>query len=121
LQALPYATAIAKKVWSKLIFVHVLPSELAGNPDSAQLERPLRDRMKKLIQENMETGKAEFLIETGNTAKAILEVAGKYNADLIAMGIRNTFALTVQLRSSTVYRVMTGARCPVLTYRSARH
>jgi len=120
MQALPYANALAEHYGAKLIFLHVVPSERASNAESALAEE-LRERVKQLIQEKLETGKAEFLIETGNAAKAILKVAGEYNADLIAMGIRNTFAPGVQLGSSTAYGVMSGARCPVLTYRSARH
>lgn len=118
LHALPYATAIAEKYGAKLIFLHVLPRELAGNPDSVQLEEPLRDRMKELVENGLGTVKAEFLIETGETVDTILNVAGKQNADLIAMGIRNAFAPGVQLRSSVAYRVISAAHCPVLTYRS---
>lgn len=118
LQAVPYATAIAEKYGAKLIFLHVLPSELAENPDSAQLEEPLRDRMKELVENGLDTIKPEFLIEPGETVETILNVAQKENADLIAMGIRNAFAPGVQLRSSVAYRVISAAHCPVLTYRS---
>lgn len=118
LQALPYATAIAEKYAAKLIFLHVLPGEFAKNPDSAQLEEPLRDRMRELTENGMGTGRAEFLIEAGETVESILNVARKVNADLIAMGIRNAFAPGVQLHSSIAYRVISAAHCPVLTYRA---
>jgi nucleotide-binding universal stress UspA family protein len=121
LQALPYATAIAQKYGSRLLFLHVLPRELGQNPDSPQLEEPLRRRMKQLVENSLGTIKTEFLIETGETVEMILTVAREQSADLIAMGIRNAFAPGVQLRSSISYQLLSAAHCPVLTYRSIHY
>ena len=118
IQALPYARSVAERYGAKVIFLHVVPSELATNPQTVKLEEPLRERTKQLVEEKLGTVDTEFMIEAGEPVETILNVARQRNADLIAMGVRNTFAPGVQLRSSIAYRVITGAHCPVLTYRS---
>jgi nucleotide-binding universal stress UspA family protein len=59
----------------------------------------------------------EYLVEEGDPVETILRVAQEHKADLIALGIKNAFLPGVQLRSSTAYRIMAGAHCPVLTLR----
>lgn len=117
-QALPYANGFAERYGAKVIFLHVVPSELATNPDAVQLEKPLRERARQMVEEKLGTFEKEFMIEPGEAVETILRVARERHADLIAMGIRNAFVPGVQLRSSIAYRVITGAHCPVLTYRS---
>jgi nucleotide-binding universal stress UspA family protein len=61
--------------------------------------------------------KVESIIGFGETVATVLRTARAKRAGLIAMGIRNAFLPGVHLRSSTAYRIMAGAHCPVLTYR----
>lgn len=99
----------------------MLPNEVARNPDALQLAEPLREQMRQIVHENMGAVQAEFLIESGEPVDTILKVAREQNADLIALGIRNAFIPSVQLRSSITYRLISGPHCAVLTYRSVDH
>jgi nucleotide-binding universal stress UspA family protein len=56
-------------------------------------------------------------VEFGDRAETILQVAWQKKADLIAMGIKQSAAPKVQLRSSMAFLVMANAQCPVLTTR----
>jgi nucleotide-binding universal stress UspA family protein len=94
-----------------------MPEELATNPDAAKLAEPIRDTLIRTFEPELSSMKLEFSIGFGETVETVLGTARATKADLIAMGIHNAFLPGVQLRSSTAYRIMAGAHCPVLTSR----
>jgi nucleotide-binding universal stress UspA family protein len=113
----PYLRQIAEEYHADITVLHVMPEELAANPDAAVLAEPIRTTMIHTFERELGGSQLEFLIGFGETVETILRTARAKNADLIAMGIHNTFLPGVQLRSSSAYRIMAGAHCPVLTYR----
>ena len=64
------------------------------------------------------TERKEMLVERGEPAARIVEVARQKEADLIVMGARNTRNLAAtHLEIGTVHSVVAQAPCPVLTVR----
>ena len=113
----PHLCRVAHEFSSRVTVLHVLPEELETNPDAPDLAEPIRAKMSEMFDKKLCGFKAEYLIRFGNTAQTVLEIASESGFDLIAMGIRDAFLPEVQLRSSTVYKIMVGANCPVLTRR----
>jgi nucleotide-binding universal stress UspA family protein len=114
---LPYLRQMAEEYESEITVLHVMPEELVTNPDAAKLAEPIRNTLIHTFEPELSGLKVEFTIGFGETVEAVLRTARAKKADLIAMGIHNAFLPGVQLRSSTAYRIMAGAHCPVLTYR----
>jgi nucleotide-binding universal stress UspA family protein len=114
---LPHLRQMAEEYQSEITVLHVMPEELVTNPDAAKLAEPIRNALIHTFEPELTGLRVEFTIGFGDTVETVLRTARAKNADLIAMGIHNAFLPGVQLRSSTAYRIMAGAHCPVLTYR----
>jgi nucleotide-binding universal stress UspA family protein len=114
---LPHLRQIGEEYQSEITVLHVMPGDLVTNPDAAKLAEPIRKTLIHTFERELAHSRAEFLLGFGETVATVLRTARAKNADLIAMGIHNAFLPGVQLRSSTAYRIMASANCPVLTYR----
>jgi nucleotide-binding universal stress UspA family protein len=114
---LPHLRQVAEEYQSEITVLHVMPEELATNPDAARLAEPIRRNMIDTLEPELAGMKAEFMIGFGETVETVLRTARARKVDLVTMGIHNAFLPGIQLRSSTAYRIMAGAHCPVLTYR----
>ena len=58
------------------------------------------------------------MVEMGNAAEKILDVAGNSHANLIVLGVRpHSVGVATHLSRRTAHRVIAGASCPVLTVR----
>lgn len=114
---LPYVREVAVEFGAAVTVLHVLPEEVASNPEARTLTEPITTTMANDFEKNLKGCKVECTIGFGETVETILRTARAKKAALIAMGIHNAFMPGVRLRSSTAYRIMTGAPCPVLTYR----
>jgi nucleotide-binding universal stress UspA family protein len=116
-RVVPYLVLLARKYGSSLTVLHVMPEEAGVNPDARALSEPIRRRMMEEFEPTLANFRPEFIIEFGGSTETILRVADERNAGLIGMGIRNAFLPGIQLRSSTAYRIVAAAHCPVLTCR----
>lgn len=114
---LPYLRLMAEEYESDITVLHVMPEELVTNPDAAKLAEPIHNMLIHTFESELSGLTVEFLIGFGETVEMILRTARAKHADLIAMGIHNRFLPGVELKSSTAYRIMAGAQCPVLTCR----
>jgi nucleotide-binding universal stress UspA family protein len=114
---LPYLRQMAEEYRSEITILHVMPEELVSNPDATKLAEPIRKTLIQTFEPELSGLKVEFSIGFGETVETVLRTARAKKVDLIAMGIHNAFLPGVQLKSSTAYRIMAGANCPVLTYR----
>ncbi len=114
---LPYVRDMAVEFGAAVAVLHVLPEEVASNPDAKALTEPISAAMAHDFEKGLKGCTVECFIGFGETVETILRTARAKKAKLIAMGIRNAFLPGVHLRSSTAYRIMAGAHCPVLTYR----
>jgi nucleotide-binding universal stress UspA family protein len=59
-----------------------------------------------------------YIVESGDPAEKILDIAAGHKADIIVLGIRpHSVAAATHILRPTVHRVIAGATCPVLTVR----
>jgi nucleotide-binding universal stress UspA family protein len=59
-----------------------------------------------------------YIVEAGDPAEKIFDMAAGYKADVIVLGIRpHSVAAATHLLRPTVHRVIAGGTCPVLTVR----
>jgi nucleotide-binding universal stress UspA family protein len=107
---------MAEEYGSGITVLHVMPEELVTTPGAAKLAG-IRKNLIHIFEPELFGLKVEFLIGFGETVETVLRTARAKNADLIAIGIHNALLPGVQLSSSTAYRIMAEAHCPVLTYR----
>ena len=62
----------------------------------------------------------QYVIEQGDPAEKILEVAERSKADLIVLGVRHSAGVpgaATQLPIATAHKIVAHAKCPVLTVR----
>ncbi len=119
LAVMPYVASISSEFSAIVNVLHVLPAETGSNPDARALAEPLRKQMQQICDRYLSPRcHADCAIEFGDTADVILKADKQNNADFIAMGIRNAFALGLHLQNTLAYKVIIGATCPVLTYRT---
>jgi nucleotide-binding universal stress UspA family protein len=111
--------ALAAEFQARVHFLHVLPPETASNPQARELFDPLKKKMEReLCADVTPSCHAEFLIDFGNEAESITAMAKETQCDLIAMGVHSGFWSATNVRSSTVYKTIAAANCPVLTVRA---
>lgn len=114
-RVLPIVIRMAHEYGAAVTVLHVMPEELAGNPNATKLSQPIFATLTHMFETQLRSLKTEFILETGGTAETILRVAHQRKADLIAMGIRSAFYSGFSLGKNVAYKVMAGAECPVVT------
>jgi len=89
-----------------------------GNIQSFQAEAQAaaEKRMAELVKEHLQSfPQVETRVLQGSAAEKILELAQQEGIDLIIMGAHGRKGLERALFGSVADKVVTGARCPVLT------
>lgn len=117
LAVFPYLASLAHEYQSRLTVLHVLPPETPENPDARKLAEPLRKQMEKALCRQLSPRcSADFVIESGDAAEAILDYARRGKADLIGLGVRCATDIAQHFRTTVAYRILAEAECPVLTF-----
>lgn len=108
-----YAMSLAAEYSARLTVLHVSPDPIFI---ASPLTRKVEEKMRKLMAAESEPWcDAEYRVEHGEPAKAILKVAKEELTDLIVLSVREAPALATHLQTNVAYRVAAGAGCPVLT------
>lgn len=116
---LRYVSAIAKDNNASILGVHVLPLIAKSSTEHAPEVKPLIAEMEKSFSAELSPHcHARFLVEYGDPAEAVLQVARRHSADLIAMSVRERARLATHFRNTTAYGIAVQATCPVLTCRA---
>jgi nucleotide-binding universal stress UspA family protein len=120
--AASYATSLAQEFQARLVLLHVIP-----NPKPGELVTPAQTRgsCEQLLQElaPSETSsgcESECIVEVGETADTILQVAKNKQAAVIVLGVRPEKGFPgagTHLPIATAHKVVSHAHCPVLTVR----
>jgi nucleotide-binding universal stress UspA family protein len=132
LHALRYAISYANHFGTKLVLLHVLPAVAMREgshrrTDDAVMdvqERARADGLRRLEALASQHAKLavppEFLVEFGSPSETILQVADRFAADAIVMGLRRTTRIGAasHLSSGVAYEVVCASSCPVLTVRN---
>ena len=120
--AAPYAISLAQENQAHLGMLHVIEEREAGD-----LVRPeevagsMLSKLRKLVPQEAELWcEPACLVEQGESAEKILDVAKRRNADLIVLGARpakGMLGVATHPNAGTVHKVVLQAKCPVLTVR----
>ena len=122
LTALPFAVSLAQEHQARLTLLHVVGEAKVGELVHAEqyAESTLR-RLRALVPREAEPWcEPAYKVEHGPEADKIMEVANAVGADLIVLGVRGAqggVGAATHLLQSVAHRVVTQARCPVLTVR----
>ncbi len=119
-EATHYAISLAQENQALLTILNVAPTPKQGELIEAQhfASSTLR-RLQELIPADSGLWcEPYYMVEAGDPAEKILDVAGNYHADVIVLGIRpHSISVATHLSRPTAHRVVAGACCPVLTVR----
>lgn len=126
-RALDRAIALAGEWRARLVMVHALPEDVGVAPDGdmPSWRRPpdsrqaARDRVRRDLP-NAEDGGVEVIVEWGNPARVILDVARRVDCGLLVMGVPHDETLARILIGSTLDNVVRKAEMPVLVVRARR-
>ncbi|HKQ87359.1 MAG TPA: universal stress protein [Candidatus Acidoferrales bacterium] len=120
--AAPYAMSLAQEHQAQVTLLHVVAETKAGelvqaHEVAASDEKLLRNLVPP---EADQWCVPEFLIERGDAAEKILDVAARRKADLIVLGVRKEKGFpgaSTHLPVAIAHEVVSKAQCPVLTVR----
>ena len=115
-----YAVSLAQKHCSRLRLVHVLPHpEAYGDDVLAGKKATSTVQLRELVATGTDLHcKLDFEVAAGEPVYEILRIAEETKANLIIMGAKARSSLAGNVPHTKAYRVVRGARCPVLTVRS---
>jgi nucleotide-binding universal stress UspA family protein len=126
LLAVSYAVAIAQDNEAQLFLLHVIRSP-DKHRERIAVEFSVADAMYQLyetVPKDVEFWhRPKAIVEHGEPAERILEVAGRRDVDLIVLGLRQGgdrlgAGTTAYLGWTTAFKVIAHATCPVLTVRA---
>jgi nucleotide-binding universal stress UspA family protein len=118
--AAQYAISLAQENQARLTLLNVQAPPKAG--ELVESERYITStlrRLQQLVPEEAQLWCEPYcVVEQGDPAEKILDVAARYRADLIVLGIRpHGVGVATHVFRPTAHRVVAGATCPVLTVR----
>jgi nucleotide-binding universal stress UspA family protein len=120
--ALPYAVSLAQECQAYLTLLHVVAEPKGGELVHApELTRSFTQLLHNLVPSEAELWCVpEYVIERGEVAETILNVAAQSKADLIVLGVRQPSGFpgaATHLPIAIAHKVVSHASCPVLTVR----
>jgi nucleotide-binding universal stress UspA family protein len=120
-RAANYAISLAQENQARLSILNVQAAPRAGEiVESEYYVMSTLRRLQQLVPDEAQLWCEPYcLVEQGDAAEKILDVAARYHADLIVLGIRpHPVGVATHVSRPTAHRVVAGATCPVLTVRS---
>jgi nucleotide-binding universal stress UspA family protein len=118
--AAKYAISLAQESQARLTILNVQAPPKAGElVESEHYATATLRRMQELVSAEAQLWCEPYcVVEQGDPAEKILDVAARYRADLIVLGIRpHGVGMATHIVRPTAHRVVAGATCPVLTAR----
>jgi nucleotide-binding universal stress UspA family protein len=120
--AAAYAVSMAQEFQSRLVLLHVIPEQKAGDlVSAADVTTSSEKLLRKLVPPEAEVWcKPEYFVERGDPAERILEFARMRETDLIVLGVRPEEGVpgaATHLPIATAHKIVSRATCPVLTVR----
>jgi len=117
--AAPYAISLAQENQAHLVLLHVIEDPKAGDlVDSPEVVDLKERKLKQFVTEQVGLWcEPTYIVEQGPAAEKILDVAKRRPTDLIVLGARPAKGLATHLNIGTVHKVVSQAKCPVLTVR----
>jgi len=118
--AAPYAVSLAQETQAHLALLYVIDSRKTGEEYVPErLADTKVEQLHKLVSQEAEMWcEPRYIVEEGIPGDKILEVAARQNSDLIVLGAQPASWMSTHLNAGTIHKVVSGAKCPVLTVRS---
>ncbi len=118
--AAAYAISLAQENQAHLALLNVIEKHKAGDlVQAAELAEAKMYKLRQLVPQEAELWCGpRYMVEQGIPAEKILEAADKQRADLIVLGAQPATWLDTHLNAGTVHKVVSEAKCPVLTVRA---
>jgi nucleotide-binding universal stress UspA family protein len=121
--AAAYAVSLAQEFQAPLSMLHVVAEPTPGDLVSwSDVRDSWKQLLRKLVPDEAEAWcKPEYFVEHGDAAERILDLANSRGVDLIVLGAqpeRGVPGASTHLPIATAHKVVTRARCPLLTVRS---
>ena len=118
-----YAASLAQEFQASLTLLHVVAEREPGDLVSPeQVKEPEEHLLRALVAPEVQAAcKTHYIVERGDTAEKILQVAKTRNADLIVLGVHPESGFpgaATHLPIATAHKIVAQAACPVLTVRS---
>ncbi len=121
LAALPYAVSLAQEHQAQLDLLYVLERADASIKDAELSAVSLLHRLHVLVPPEAELWcHPKYFMKYGAPADQILELATMWRADLIVLGVRRgtgPILAATHVPMGTAHKVVSQAKCPVLTVR----
>jgi nucleotide-binding universal stress UspA family protein len=120
--AAAYAISLAQEFQAKLVLLHVIPEQEAGDlVSAADVVTSAHALLEGLVPvEARAWCKPEYFVERGDPAKKIVEFAQLRESDFIVMGVKvekGVPGAATHLPTAIAHKVVSHAPCPVLTVR----
>ena len=111
-----YALSFAQDSGARLYFCYVLGLQAATSWTREVLDRAFQTALKKMIPESSyDWCNPECVVEHGDAAEAILELAERVQADLIVLGARKASFWLTHVERGLTPDLLARATCSVLT------
>ena len=121
--AAAYAVSFAQEYQARLTLLHVVPERKPGELVSwFDVQESSKQLLRKLVPAEAEAWcRPEYLVERGDPAERILDLANLRAVDLIVLGAQPEKGIpgaATHLPIATAHKVVAHANCPVLTVRN---
>jgi nucleotide-binding universal stress UspA family protein len=111
-----YALSFAQESGAQLYFCYVLGLQTDTTAKREFLEGAFQSALKRMIPESSyDWCSPECVVEHGNAAKAILELATRVHADLVVLGARKASFWLTYIERGLTPDLLAQATCPVMT------
>ena len=115
-KAAVYALSFAEDSGGRLYFCHVVESQMGSGPKQEFPYEGFQATMKRQIPEHAyDWCNPECVVQHGDVAKVVLELAERVHADLIVLGARKASFWLTHVERGVTPNLLAQALCPVLT------
>jgi nucleotide-binding universal stress UspA family protein len=118
--AAAYAISLAQENQAHMALLYVIENPKTGElVQPAQVSEAKVRKLRQLVSEQAELWcEPKYFVELGVPAEKILELAETRHVSLIVLGARPAKGLATHMSTGTVHKVVSQAKCPVLTVRA---
>ncbi|MFZ0738771.1 MAG: universal stress protein [Candidatus Acidiferrales bacterium] len=118
--AAPFAVSLAEENEADLILLYVAPKPETNEERELAVSDAMKDLNNIVPSDARSWCRPSSVVQYGDAADRILEVATQRGVDLIVLGVRGAaghLVAATHLERATAHKVVAHARCPVLTVR----
>jgi len=116
-----YALSLAQEFSARVYLCHVVAPDGKNRNNEAEIKASFQDELERLVAPSAKDWcEPRCVVEVGKATEAILKLADAEKCDLIVLGAHGLGRLGTRGKPGTVFRVVAGAKCPVLTILSAK-